>query len=270
MSFTIIIPTLGRCNNQLTYNGLPQKYQEMVHFVVQSHEFEIMKEKYGDKVKVLPTEYLGMKMNNLPLTREWIQETYKDTLYYTVDDDVLYKKRIINEQGKYRSVEMNDEDYDTMFNQLVNWSNEGIVHCGVITNWIKPSKNIYPINKNGRIMTNHFFNGKLLPKIDFMRTTSSEDLDCSLQLFSKGYENRSVGEYIACVSETNSEGGCSIYRTLDKHNASNRKLAELWPKFVKAKEKDVKSGVFKGQKKVSVIVYCKKALKSSGFLSKSN
>ena len=50
----IIIPTLGRMDKQLTYNALPQKYQDITKFVVQAHEFEEMKSRYGDKVLCLP------------------------------------------------------------------------------------------------------------------------------------------------------------------------------------------------------------------------
>ena len=44
----IIIPTLGRMDKQLTYNALPKKYQDITKFVVQTHEFEDMKSRYGD------------------------------------------------------------------------------------------------------------------------------------------------------------------------------------------------------------------------------
>jgi hypothetical protein len=64
-------------------------------------------------------------------------------------------------------------------------------------------------------------------------------------------------------SETNAEGGCSIWRTLELHNESQRKLHALWPNFVKLREKEVKSGVWKGQKKLATTIYHKKAFASS-------
>jgi hypothetical protein len=48
----IIIRTLNRPNTQITYNNLPEKYQDNVIFVVRLHEFDFFCLKYGE-AKVL-------------------------------------------------------------------------------------------------------------------------------------------------------------------------------------------------------------------------
>jgi len=68
----IIIPTLGRMDKQVTYNNLPKKYQDKVTFVVQAHEFEEMRERYGSAVIGLPDN-----ISRIAPTREWIFNNYR-------------------------------------------------------------------------------------------------------------------------------------------------------------------------------------------------
>ena len=64
-------------------------------------------------------------------------------------------------------------------------------------------------------------------------------------------------------SETNAEGGCSTWRTLEVHNEAQRQLASLWPEYIKVKEKLVPSGPWKGQIKLATTIQHKKAYLSS-------
>ena len=63
---------------------------------------------------------------------------------------------------------------------------------------------------------------------------------------------------VSC-SETNAEGGCSTWRTLDVHNEAQKALARLWPRFVTLREKKVLSGPWKGQMKLATTIQHKQA-----------
>src|SRR6056300_1117568 len=91
----IVIPTLGRVNNQVTYNSMPDKWKKEVNFVVQAHEYEAMKSIYGDQVLALPE-----KIQKIAPTREWIQEQFRNDRYWVFDDDLEFKIRNYNADGK--------------------------------------------------------------------------------------------------------------------------------------------------------------------------
>ena len=84
-------------------------------------------------------------------------------------------------------------------------------------------------------------------------------MDGTLQLLTEGIPNIIFMRHRVNCSETNSDGGCSIYRTVDFHNDSQKIFHALWPDYVKLKEKVVPSGPWKGQTKINVEVAWKKA-----------
>jgi len=265
----IMIPTLNRIHEQHTYNSLPKKYQDKVIFVVQAHEYDEMKSIYGDQVACLPKE-----INKLSPTRQWIQENYGDERYVVVDDDAHawhYKEPVMidgKEVWGFKngvSRKFTDEDFDTLFREVNEFMDNGIVHVGMLASNMKPTSepNRYPIRSNERIMQIVFYDGPNLPDdIEWTRVTMGQDIDVNLQLLSKGYENRIFSKYCLCTSETSAKGGCQVYRTVENHNESQRKIAEMWPGIVKLKEKEVPSGPWKGQKKLMMTVQWKKCLNS--------
>jgi len=256
----IIIPTLGRMNNQITYNNLPEKYKSITTFVVQSHEFEEMDSLYPNKVLCLPKE-----IDRIAPTREWIFNEFKDTKHIVFDDDLNFIVKVPNkenEKPKWKSWEYSDQDFDDMFETIDSWMEEGIVFGGLGTTWIIPSIDLWPYSENYRAMTNTFYNGPLFPRdIKWTRVPAAEDFDVTLQLLTRGIKNRISTKYMVSPAETNADGGCSVWRTLEVHNQSQLELAKQWPDFVKVKEKEVKSGSWKGQTKLSTVIQFKKAYK---------
>ena len=265
----IIIATLGRVHDQKTYHSLPNKYKDKVTFVVQPHELEEMKSIYGDKVVCLPKE-----VNRLPITRQWIQETFGNERYVVIDDDAHswhYKEPIMIEDKEVWgfkngvSREFTVEDFDTLFKEVNEFMDNGIIHLGMLASNMKPTSepNRYPIRSNERIMQIVFYDGPNLPKdIEWTRTLVSEDIDVNLQLLSRGYENRVFSKYCLCTSETSASGGCEVYRDVNNHNKSQKDLANLWPGIINLREKVVPSGVWKGQTKLNITVQWKKCLNS--------
>lgn len=257
----IIIPTLGRMDKQITYNNLPKKYQDKVTFVVQAHELEEMRERYGSAVVGLPDS-----ITRIAPTREWIFNTYRESRHMVFDDDLDFVVKEPNEgEGtKWLSRRFTDQDFDDAFDLMNQWMDEGIVYGGLLPAWVIPDVRQWPVRECQRIMTNVFYDGPNVPDgIEWNRVAAAEDFDVNLQLLTKGFKNRISAKYMVTCSETNAEGGCSTWRTLEVHNEAQRKLAELWPDFVKVREKEVPNGPWKGQIKLATTIQHKKAYESS-------
>jgi hypothetical protein len=257
----IIIPTLGRMDKQITYNSLPEKYKQITSFVVQSHEYNEMNKRYPNKVLCLPPE-----INRIAPTREWIFKAFKETRHMVFDDDLdfVVKEPNQGEGTKWLSHKFTEADFDDAFNLMASWMDEGIAYGGLLPAWVIPDVNQWPTRECQRIMTNVFYDGSKIPNdIEWNRVAAAEDFDVNLQLLTRGFKNRISAKYMVTCSETNAEGGCSTWRTLQVHNDAQRKLAELWPDFVKVREKTVTSGPWKGQIKLATTIQHKKAYMSS-------
>lgn len=258
----IIIPTLGRMDKQITYNNLPEKYQEKVKFVVQVHEFEPMKERYGDKVLCLPDG-----INRIAPTREWIFNTFNSSRHMVFDDDLAFivKEPNPGEGTKWLSRHFTEQDFDDAFALMNEWMDDGIVYGGFLPSWVIPDVSQWPVRECQRIMTNVFYDGPNVPNdIEWNRVAAAEDFDVNLQLLTRGFKSRISAKYMSKpLAETNAKGGCSTWRTLEVHNEAQLKLAELWPDFVKVREKEVASGPWKGKMKLATTIQHKKAYESS-------
>ena len=150
------------------------------------------------------------------------------------------------------------------FNLLSSWIDEGISYGGFLPAWVIPDLDQWPVRENQRIMTNVFYCGERIPRdLQWNRVAAAEDFDVNLQLLTRGFKNRISAKYMVTCSETNADGGCSTWRTLDVHNEAQRKLGELWPDFVKVREKVVTSGPWKGHVKLATTIQHKKAYESS-------
>ena len=257
----IIIPTLGRMDKQVTYNSLPEKYKAITTFVVQAHEFAEMDKRYPGKVLGLPPE-----INRIAPTREWIFNKFKETRHMVFDDDLdfVVKEPNPGEGTKWLSRKFSDQDFDDAFNLMATWMDEDIAYGGFLPAWVIPDVSQWPVRECQRIMTNVFYDGPRIPNdIEWNRVAAAEDFDVNLQLLTRGFKNRISAKYMLTCSETNAEGGCSTWRTLEVHNDAQRKLAELWPDFVKVREKEVTSGPWKGKMKLATTIQHKKAYESS-------
>ena len=258
----IVIPTLGRTHNQITYENLPDNLKEKVYFTVQPHEYDEMNEIYGGKVLKLPEE-----IKRIAPTREWIFNKFNDTRHMVFDDDLEFVVKEPNpgEGTKWLSRRFTDQDFVDALDLVNGWMDEGICFGGLLPAWVIPDVKQWPVRENQRMMTNWFFNGPELPRdIQWNRVMGgAEDFDVNLQLLSRGFKNRVSAKYMVGCSNTNADGGCSTWRTLEVHNEAQRILHELWPDFVKIREKAVTSGPWKGHVKLATTIQHKKAYESS-------
>ena len=256
----IVIPTLGRMDSQRTYDLLPPKYQKITRFIVQDHEFDEMNSRYPGKVDRLPKH-----IDNISETREWIYNNYKDYVYWSFDDDLRFIKKWptgeLNEKGntQWTSRRFNEQDFDDLFKWASDCIEQGYAFGAAQCATVIPNIIRYPTVDSARTLGNAWWNGPSLPDdLIWNRTPLSEDLDLTLQLLTRGYNNQ-VNTDLTIHPGTQKTGGCFTYRTLEKHNESNLKLVELWPEFVKRNDKELENGMIQN----NVMIYHKRAYQSS-------
>lgn len=262
----IIIPTLGRMDKQITYNTLPEKYKERTRLVVQEHEYDQMAEMYGsERVLKLPSH-----IKRIAPTREWIFDQFKEHRHIVFDDDLFFCVKDPNENPtqeqstKWLTRYFDEQDFDDAFHLIESWMDEGYAFGGLQPAWVIPDVRNWPYRENTRIMTNCFFDGPRIPRdLEWYRVDSGEDFDLNLQLLTRGYKNIVSTRYVVRCSATQTKGGCSEWRDLNLHNECQLKLQELWPDFIRVKEKEVTTGAWAGHKKLSLHILHKKAYESS-------
>ena len=226
----IYIPTLGRVEEQKTYNDLPDKYKERVVMVVQEHE----RPKYKYDV-----EYLVVGDNiGSSKTRETI---FKDGCkrkinFLMIDDQMVLKRRNLNykELGLPSSWILTEKDYDDMFETMNLWLKEGYIHCGTRKQHIPPMGTEY-IDIAG-IFSVSFVNGILLSEIiDDIQITierESEDVSFILEYLTRGYKNRQSNLYIHS-KKVWKKGGCTqAGRSLQTTFEVHQRMVKRYPNYV--------------------------------------
>lgn len=256
---SIVIPTLGRMDNQKTYNCMPERLQQMTKFVVQAHEREAMEERYPGKVVALPPQIRTIKD-----TRQWIWEAMDDQCMLVLDDNIArFNFRFIDAEGKLKNVKFRDAHFDAMLSCIedkiaegYNWGGLGLAYNGCRHSEI-------PWSHNRRIAAAFYFNRPALPlAVKWNRVEFAEDYDACLQLLTQGYPNCYVTQYqVHKLSYT--PGGCNTYRTLEGRNESMLRLRDLWPQFVSLQEKELKYSGWSGRKVLTAKIFGKKAFESS-------
>ena len=252
-----VIPTLGRCDNQITLSNIPASLRKQVTLVVQEHEYDYMLNKYGNESHVwkLPSGTKGIAW-----TRKHISDHWKGKRIFVMDDDLKFMK--LNKELKAK--EATEEQFHEMVSQVEKFMDDEFVHGSLQTNNTPPSE--IPYSYNSRMYTNVFYSDKFDPDMVDWGTDYEmmpEDFHVNLQLLISGYQNVVFNHFRVNTAATSTKGGCETYRTLEVHNRSQEILAEIYPEFVEVYEKEQKTGPWKGLNKKAVKIKWKKAYESS-------
>ena len=263
----LYIPTYRRVDKQITFDGLPEKWQKKTVLLTDKQDTDALL-KLGYPAVLCPAQ------GSLARVRNWIMAEAGDTKYGVLDDDLqefLYTERpstrenvrLVNSPISGSRLEPGYEDHFDVFMDWVDKTLDEVVTCGAQTTWIPPFEK--DIDECWRQSGNHFYNGATLPKelIDYEAVHCAEDFYFILQLLTHGYKNRISHRWRVRPSNTADAGGCDEYRTIEKHNESMRELKDLFPEFVTLKEKIAKVGAWGGVPKLAANIQWKKAYKSS-------
>ena len=176
----IYIPTLGRSNEQITFNNLPKFLQDKTTLVVQPHE----KDLYNNyPIMVLPEDWMGISR-----TRKYIIENAGNTIFGMMDDDLKLIKRFSESPTKRP---LTEEDWHEFYNMTIQWLENDVSFVGIRRGNLPPFEKDWMENSETICAT--FYNGSKLPDTDKLiwnHNLFSQDVNFHLQLLLMGHKNR--------------------------------------------------------------------------------
>lgn len=247
----VVIPTYGRSHKQTTFHELPKEVQERTTLIVDARE-EGMYPSYPHLV--LPAEIQGI----CP-TRKWCLDNLEDEDHkqLQLDDDLVFAFRRVYEPTKFQpatkaDIKMLFDEADSLLDRYA--------HIGVSTRE-GGNRRPEPYTYVGRVLRILGYRQDVLRKTGAGSTTLGsvmEDFDLTLQLLRLGYPNASINWIVHNQGGSNTDGGCSSYRSMELQGQAAEDLAEKHHPFVKVVTKTTKTA-WGGQTRKDVIVQWKKA-----------
>lgn len=229
----VIIPTYKRLHTQVTYDNLHDKSN--VWLAVREEEAE-------EASKISPNIFvLDSHVSNFPETVENICKRHKGERIVISDDDLKFGK-IFKKEGsewaKWTSGLANAEEEHAMWARINKYIDDGYAHGGFWIAGLAPKYYDDMINEhtnvNARYNNMKWYDLSAFDPddIDWTTCVATEDYYVALQLIQKGFPSAVDRYYALSPKASHSAGGCSTYRTVEVHNESQRKLAEIYPEFV--------------------------------------
>lgn len=247
----IIIPTYRRVLAQHTYKQLPENWQRETIFVVDEQDKQAMS--FQPKLRGANYIVVPPEITTIAQKRVWILNNIECDSMVQFDDDLEFAIRRYRDNGKISQCKPTIDETDYWLKELANML-ENCVHAGFSARQFNNAKPPGWV-RNSRMMYSLGYRPKTVKQeCELGRIETREDMDITLQLLKKGYENMVCSEF--CHDQIyNSSGGCSLQRTVDASNADAEKLAELHPGLVRVTEKDYK----RSMRRKEVICSWKKA-----------
>lgn len=250
----IYIPSRQRSEKQITWQEIPEKWKDKTVILVDKDQEESYSGK-GFNLQVLPEEIKGIHK-----IHEWIVLHSREMGYKKIvelDDDLKFGK-ISAEGGIIKRYEWTDKWFDDLMDRISHELEES-VQGTISAVWMPPRDK--DITYATRTFANISYNVETFPvdKLDWERNVAAHDFDITLQLLTQGYKNFCLNWFRVVPTENFGEGGCTDYRTIENHNRDMLALKEHFPDFVNVYEKEQKSGLWKGKKRLACKVFCKKA-----------
>lgn len=180
--------------------------------------------KYG--CKVIPLDYEGIAEK-----RKIIGEASRDK-FVMFDDDLYTFERVSTTDWHLKRTKGDGVE------RMLRWIEETLdeyVHVSVSARQQNQRKH-YPIHINMRCMQVLAYRAKYHRKVEHCRTEFMEDFDVQLQLIRMGLPSCSTTHW-AVNQETNTRGGCSTQRSLERQKIAAEKLRSLHPGYVTVVEK---------------------------------
>ena len=234
------IPTLGRVDNQMTYDNMPKSIQSNTYFVIQPKEESLFKELWPDSnILVLPDDDYGI-LN----TRKWIVETAGNSKYLMIDDDIVFWKRNVDRKTGKKNAEKSkklftSEDWISMLDWAESKLDNGYTVAG------SRARGMPPYTKDdmefGRIMQVFFINGSKLhrDKLEWV-LDSSEDVHFLIQVIEMGGKIVTSDKFLYECEPYHSDGGCKLSgRTSDSSLKDINTLAAMYPKIIEMQDEFV-------------------------------
>jgi len=258
----IYIPTVRRCDNQITFNNLPKELQERVVMVVEPGERHLYD--YPCEYLEIPEKLVGT-WTQLAETRLFIHKHAGAIKYCVADDDIKIRRRNAKYWTGQSNMEKSKRDATAeemldMYETVDKWFDEraiGVV--GLSDSGTPPASNEYEDTKD--VYSYVFYDGRMLSEVindmDICSLRIAEDVLFLFEALSRGintrkstewmYDNRSmVQKDLSDTREVwtgmfkNVEDRPVNYYQSEAHYDAMRYIQSKYPHGVKIFEKDGK------------------------------
>jgi len=254
----IYIPTRGRIETQTTWRSIGESARQKACLVCPEDE---VKYHLRFNRRVLSRG----KVTGINNVREFIMDhaiEHNHDKIVMLDDDLIFGKRIDNKSPSLRKTTEADMPY---FFQRIELLLNMYNHVGVSPRQMNDKHFPNTLKFGMRINAVHALNPKQISKYDirYNDVELMEDYYMTLSLFAKGEPNAVIVDWTWDQrGGSGQKGGCSNYRTPELQEKASRKLAELFPDFVKVVEKETKTGWEGMKKRYDVRVQWQRAFKA--------
>lgn len=244
----IFIVSRGRWDRCPTLESLPS-IKGRVTMVLHADE----REKYIPLLKKHNCEAVAFNYSTISEKRRIIAERYAEKTFVMLDDDLTFYKR--KSKDDYHLVPLEGHDDSFMFREIEK-ALESYAHVGISA---REGQNRlpFPAVTNQRYMRVLGYQRDAYLSCDHS-AEYMEDFDIALQLLKRKLPSYIFTDYAQNQSGTQAKGGCSLHRTVEKHEAAARALQARHPDCVKLRQKKNKTGGEFGER-LEVTVYWKKA-----------
>lgn len=249
----IYITTLGRPRKQITLMGLPEKWRDQCHLVVQEHEYLLHRDIWGGWVRsIIP---LPPDITTLGGTRKFLCENLTGKVIL-MDDDLTFYRRANADTVKLVKMQPT-VDYDAMFEDIEKALDE-YAHVGVSA---RSGNQQFKENQlNSRYMRVLAYRLPMDANVQHGRVDGMSDFDIALQLCKLGYPSFVFYDWSQDQPGTQKPGGCALNRTLETHAREVEFMAQAHPGLV-TKRTVAKKGGTEFDTRPEVTIFWKKAYK---------
>lgn len=245
----VYIPTLGRVGRQETAKALKDTGLDVVLVCPLSESQRHINN--GHQVLCHLDTLRGISAK-----RQWIVDNTDDPVICMMDDDLTFAARRADNHTLFRPAD--PEQIHAAVEEMTYYAEV----CGhsAISPREGANRNVEATIRNTRMMRAMAWGRKQLKEsgADFSVVELMEDFHVTLHLLTRGYPSISINWLVQNQRGSNTEGGCSTFRTLSMHNSAARALADRYPRFVKTVEKTTKTA-WGGATRTDVIVKWKAA-----------
>jgi hypothetical protein len=244
----IYVVSRGRWDRCPTLESLPNVKQQVTLVL---HESE--RDKYLPLIQHHGCKAVAFGYSTIGEKRLLIAKELAGKEFVMLDDDLTFYKRKSHTDWHLRPLEGHEDEF--MFNEIEQ-ALQHYAHVGISA---REGQNRLPFPhvKNQRYMRVLGYQRDAYLACDH-RAEYMEDFDVALQLLKRKLPSYIFTDYAQNQSGTQAKGGCSLHRTVEKHEAAAIALHNRHPDCVKLRNKKNKTGGEFGER-VEVTVYWKKA-----------
>ena len=197
----IYIPTVRRCDNQITFENLPKELQGRVIMVIDPSERHLYS--YPCEYLEIPESIVGT-WTQLAQTRLFIHKHAGAIKYCVADDDIIIKRRNAKYWTQTSDMETSKqtatpEDILEMYETVDKWlDEESIGVVGLSDFGLPPGSNKYDDTRG--VYSYIFYDGRMLSKIiddiDICSLRVAEDVLFLFEVLSRGINTRKSNKWI--------------------------------------------------------------------------